>query len=72
MAQGAITLDILPTDHFTFRVEYVRRNANIPYFAGHGGTTGPSGNNDEAVPDDYIPDMRKVENRLTVSANVRL
>jgi hypothetical protein len=72
MLQGAITLDVMPTDHFTFRVEYVHRRSNIPYFAGPNGTTSPSGLNDEVVPDTYVPDMQKTENRVTLSANVRL
>lgn len=72
MAQGTATLDIMPNDHFTLRLEYVRRQANIPYFAGPQGTTGPSGYNDVPVPASYIPDQVRTENRLTLSASIRI
>jgi hypothetical protein len=72
MAQGTVTVDIMPTDHFTLRLEYVHRQANIPYFGGHRGTTSPSGYNDVAVPDTYIPDMTRTENRFTLAANIRI
>jgi len=72
MVQGTVTLDIMPSDHFTFRVEYVHRRANIPYFAGPLGTTGPSGYNDEPIPDSYVPDQQKTENRITIAVNYRI
>jgi len=72
MAQGTVTFDIMPTDHFTLRLEYVHRISNIPYFAGHGGTTSPTGYNDVPVPDTFIPDQVKTENRVTLAANIRI
>lgn len=43
IAQGTITFDYMPTEYTTFRLEFGYRQANMPYFAGHGGTTSPSG-----------------------------
>ncbi|MBL7931595.1 MAG: porin, partial [Bacteroidia bacterium] len=37
--QGTITFDYMPNEYTTFRLEYGYRQANMPYFAGHGGTT---------------------------------
>jgi hypothetical protein len=67
-----ITYDIMPVDFVTFRFEYLHRSANVPYFAGPGGTTSPSGYADQPLPLNYQPDLRDYENRATVSVNFRL
>ena len=36
-------LDWMPNQSITFRMEYVQRNASVPYFAGPGGVTSPTG-----------------------------
>ena len=66
------TFDIMPKDFVTFRFEYLHRRANVPYFAGRRGTTSPTGYSDQTVPDDYVPDLRKTEDRLLFSINFRL
>lgn len=69
--QGTTTVDIMPTDYVTFRFEYAKRQSNIPYFAGHGGTTSPDGWTTTASTG-WRPDLRKTEDRFTVAVNFRL
>jgi len=68
--EGTVTFDIMPSDFVTFRFEYLRRTANVPYYAGRGGTTSPSGYIDDARP--FVPDLRDSENRAIFSVNFRL
>lgn len=56
----------------TFRVEYLPRSANVPYFAGSGGPTSPSGYADQVLPRAYQPDLRDSEDRLIFAVNFRL
>ncbi len=69
------TADYMPTPLLTFRLEFVHREASIPYFAGHGGVTGPDGyksgnlaSPDGAiftnVPPGWTPDQVKSESRI--------
>lgn len=71
VAQGTATLDIMPIDFVTFRLEYVYRWANVPYFAGRGGTTSPDGWADTPI-NNWTPDLRQQENRLSLSVNFRM
>jgi hypothetical protein len=71
MFQGTMTFDIMPNDYVTFRFEYGYRNANVPYFAGSGGTTSPDGWID-TDPTGWRPDLNKSENRVTVAVSFRL
>ena len=79
------TFDFMPTENFTFRVEYVHRYANVPYFVGHGGVTpqiapgvysnvGSPGSMvpDTAVVTPFSPDLQKNEDRLTMNWLVRI
>jgi len=70
--EATLTLDFMPSDYFTFRVEYLRRSANVPYFAGPGGTTSPSGYADQVIPRSFQPDLRDTEDRLIFAVNFRL
>jgi hypothetical protein len=71
--QFTTTFDIMPNDHVTFRLEYVHRESSVPYFAGHGGTTSPSGyTNGPQTQIPWKPDLRKQEDRFTVAVNFRL
>lgn len=71
--QATVTFDVMPNDYVTFRFEYGYRHANIPYFAGHGGTTSPSGwTNGPTTVNTWRPDLKENENRFTVAVNVRL
>ena len=69
--QQTATFDVMPNDHVTFRFEYSHRNANIPYFAGPGGTTSPDGWITTPTAG-WRPDLKKFDDRLTVAVNFRL
>ena len=66
------TFDMMPSDFVTFRVEYLHRWADVPYFAGSGGTTSPTGYADQVLPVNYQPDLRDTEDRLIFAVNFRL
>lgn len=73
LTQWTLTMDVMPADHFTLRVEYGYRTSNLPYFAGPGGTTAPSGwvnGPDTEIP--WEPDLVKTESRLSMGVNWRL
>lgn len=70
--QLSTTFDVMPNDHVTFRFEYLYRNANIPYFAGPGGTTSQTGFNTDPIDPTWKADLRKSENRVIVAVNFRL
>jgi hypothetical protein len=65
----SVTFDYMPKDWFTFRLEFNRRAANVPYFSGPGGVTPPGGNTGPAssVVPGFIPDLRKSESRVTTA-----
>ena len=63
----SLTYDYMPSQWITFRGEFNRRGANVPYFAGPGGVT-PEGGNQGApgsVVAGWSPDLRKTESRVT-------
>ena len=80
---GTLTLDWLPTDNVTFRVEYNHRHASVPYFVGHGGITPPGASNTSSgaavnsgpagsfVPG-FTPDLRNDENRMNLALLIKL
>lgn len=72
MGQLSATFDIMPNDFVTFRFEFAHRNANVPYFAGHGGTTSQTGFTSDPVDPTWLPDLVKTENRLIWAVNFRL
>jgi Putative beta-barrel porin-2, OmpL-like. bbp2 len=63
----SVTGDYMPSQYFTYRLEYNHRAANVPYFSGPGGVTPPGGNTGTPgtlVPG-WSPDLRNSENRIT-------
>lgn len=64
------TFDVMPTDFFAFRIDASYRNANLPFYAGPGGTTSPSGY--QPTPAGYVPDLVKNQTLIVASANFRL
>jgi len=72
MTQLTATFDYMPSQFMTFRIEYGHRHANVPYFAGPGGTTSQTGFVNDTLDPDWRPDLRKNENRITLSMNFRL
>jgi Putative beta-barrel porin-2, OmpL-like. bbp2 len=61
------TVDYMPRQYITFRMEYNYRAANVPYFSGARGVTPPGGNTGApgSVVSGWYPDLVKNENRIT-------
>lgn len=72
ITQLTTTFDYMPSQFMTFRLEYGHRQSNVPYFAGPGGTTSQTGFSNDVLDPNWRPDLRKYENRLTLSMNFRL
>lgn len=68
------TVDFMPDEFTTFRLELNHRAASVNYFAGSGGVT-PAGGNTGApgsfVPG-FLPDLRTHETRMTAALLVKL
>ena len=65
-------LDYMPNQSITFRLEFVHRAANVPYFAGSGGVTSQTGYSTTALDPNWKPDLVKVENRIILAILFRL
>jgi hypothetical protein len=65
-------LDYMPNQSITFRVEYVHRSANVPYFAGAGGVTSQTGYSNVPLDPSWRPDLVKSENRLIFAMLFRM
>jgi hypothetical protein len=65
------TVDWMPNDFLTFRLEVVHREADVPYFAGPGGVTSPDGYNNTPLPAGWAPDLVKSETRFIGAILVR-
>ena len=65
-------LDWMPNQSFTCRIEYVHREASVPYFAGPGGVTSPSGYTTTPLPSDWKPDLVRKEDRIILVLLFRL
>jgi len=57
-------LDWMPNQSLTVRLEFVHRHSDVPYFAGHGGVTSPSGYVTTSIPAGWAPDLVKSEDRI--------
>jgi hypothetical protein len=71
---ASLTMDYMPDEFSTFRVEVNHRAANVPYFAGPGGVTPPGGNGGApgSLVEGFTPDLRKAETRMTFALLVKL
>lgn len=69
----SVTADYMPSQYFTYRLEYNHRAANVPYFSGPGGVTPPGGNTGApgSVVEGWSPDLRNSENRITAAFLVK-
>ena len=65
-------IDWMPNQSVTFRAELVYRETNVPYFAGHGGVTSPSGYTTTALPAGWAPDLVKSEARVIFAMLFRI
>lgn len=57
-------IDFMPNQSITFRIEFVHRSANVPYFAGAGGVTSQTGYATAVLDPTWRPDLVKSENRI--------
>ncbi len=68
----------MPNQSIEFRIEYVHREADHPYYAGTGGVTSPSGYtytplpNTSTNPNIWVPDLVKSEDRILLAVLFRL
>jgi hypothetical protein len=63
----------MPNQSVEFKVEWVHREADVPYFAGPGGVTSPSGYTTTAIPTTgWVPDLTKSENKIIAAFLFRL
>ncbi|MGN6567345.1 MAG: outer membrane beta-barrel protein, partial [Flavipsychrobacter sp.] len=53
--------DWMPNQSLTVRIEYVHRHASVPYFAGRGGVTSPTGYTTTPIPPGWAPDLVNTE-----------
>lgn len=65
-------LDWMPNQSLTVRLEFVHRQSDIPYFAGRGGVTSPTGYSTTALPAGWAPDLVKSEDRVIFAVLFRL
>jgi hypothetical protein len=61
----------MPNEQLTFDVEVNHREAQQPYFAGHGGVTSPDGYITTTTPPGWRPDLVKADNRIILAMLVR-
>lgn len=64
--------DWMPNQSITFRAELIHRQSSIPYFAGRGGVTSPTGYSTSPLPSDWRPDLVKSETRLVFAILFRI
>jgi hypothetical protein len=60
----------MPNENITWKFELVHREANVPYFAGHGGVTSPDGYTTTPL-GSFVPDLVKSESRFVIAMIVR-
>lgn len=65
-------IDWMPNQSITFRLEYVHRESSVPYFAGSGGVTSPTGYTTTSIPAGWKPDLVKSEDRIIFAMLFRL
>jgi hypothetical protein len=68
------TVDYWPSPWLLTRLEYSHREANQPFFSGHGGITGPNGLPpvDPAAQAAFTPSLERRDDRLTFNLTLRL
>ena len=62
----------MPNQSIEFRLEYVYRQSSVPYFAGHGGVTSPTGYTWTTLPAGWTPDLVKSESRIIFAMLFRI
>lgn len=69
---ASTNIDWMANEHILFRFEYVHRESSVPYFAGRGGVTSPSGYTTTPLTPGWIPDLVKSEDRVIFAILFRL
>ncbi len=71
---ASTSFDYMPKQYITYRVEFVHRQADVPYFSGPNGITPVGGNMGLPGSDvpSFTPDLVKVEDRINFALMVRL
>jgi hypothetical protein len=64
--------DWMPNQSFCVRLEYVHRQSSVPYFAGRGGVTSPTGYSTTTLPAGWAPDLVTSEDRVIMAILFRL
>lgn len=64
--------DFMPNQSLTFRLEFVHRESNVPYFAGKGGVTSQNGYSTTPLAPDWRPDLVEAESRIILALLFRL
>src|SRR5262249_54996802 len=69
-----VSADYSVSPFVTFRAEYNYREADVPYFSGHGGVTPPGGNQGApgSLVDGWAPDLVRIERRLSLAMLVKM
>lgn len=65
-------IDYMPNQSLTLRLEFVHRQASVPYFAGRGGITSQTGYSTVILDPSWRPDLVRSENRLILVMLFRL
>ena len=65
-------IDFMPNQSLTFRIEFVHRASDVPYFAGRGGVTSQTGYSTTPLDPNWRPDLVKSENRIIFALLFRL
>jgi hypothetical protein len=68
----SVGLSWMPNQSFEFKAEYVHRESSVPYFAGPGGVTSPSGYTYTPLPTGWAPDLQRSESRIDFAILFRL
>ena len=68
---ASVTMDYWPSPWLLTRLEYAHRGANMPYFSGRGGITGPGGL-PASDPSTFTPDLQRSDDRITANVTLRL
>jgi hypothetical protein len=68
---ATISFDWMPNDFVQYDFQVIHRETDVPYFAGPGGVTSPTGYTTTAPPADWSPSLVRAETRFIAAVLVR-
>jgi hypothetical protein len=68
---ATVSFDWMPNDYETWMLQFIHREADVPYFAGPGGVTSPDGYIGTSLTPGWAPDLVKAESRVIAAFLVR-